>query len=295
MTAATLHGRAEALASTLPPLLVEAERVAAVVAQGVHGRRRVGVGESFWQFRRYEPGDPVQRIDWRQTAKRDQPFLRQLEWEAAQTVYLWRATDGGFRWRSTKSTPTKADRAGLLLLALASLLNSAGERVALLDGDSPPGLGRADLSRLAMDLQRTEAGDDSPAAALPPNRAVQAHAAMVLFSDWLAPLPAIEAALASFQSKVEHGHLVQILDPAEVDLPYAGRIRFSGFHNETALTLARVDTIRQAYQERIAAQQEGLRALARAAGWQLHIHRTDQAPERALLSVFQALAGAGAV
>ncbi len=48
-----LRQRAEALAATLPPLLVAAERVAATVAQGVHGRRRAGMGESFWQFRRY--------------------------------------------------------------------------------------------------------------------------------------------------------------------------------------------------------------------------------------------------
>ena len=48
--------RAEALGARLPPLLVAAERVAATVAQGVHGRRRVGQGDSFWQFRRFVAG-----------------------------------------------------------------------------------------------------------------------------------------------------------------------------------------------------------------------------------------------
>src|SRR3546814_10094315 len=46
-----------------PPLLVAAERVAATVEQGVHGRRRVGPGDAFWQFRRYSPGDAISRID----------------------------------------------------------------------------------------------------------------------------------------------------------------------------------------------------------------------------------------
>ncbi|HIP80173.1 MAG TPA: DUF58 domain-containing protein, partial [Kiloniellaceae bacterium] len=41
-----LRHRAEQLAATLPPLLVAAERVASTVAQGVHGRRRVGQGET---------------------------------------------------------------------------------------------------------------------------------------------------------------------------------------------------------------------------------------------------------
>ena len=50
--------RAEWLGARLPPLMVQAERVAATVAQGVHGRRRVGQGDSFWQFRAFVAGDP---------------------------------------------------------------------------------------------------------------------------------------------------------------------------------------------------------------------------------------------
>src|SRR5512146_2442855 len=87
---AALQHRAEELAAALPPLLVAAERVAATVAQGVHGRRRVGQGESFWQFRQYEPGDSLQRIDWRESAKSERLFIRQTEWEAAQSVWAWR-------------------------------------------------------------------------------------------------------------------------------------------------------------------------------------------------------------
>ncbi|MEE9317806.1 MAG: DUF58 domain-containing protein, partial [Rhodospirillales bacterium] len=64
-----IHQKAEEFAAYLPPLLVAAKRVAATVSQGVHGRRRVGQGETFWQFRRYEFGDSTQLIDWRQSAK----------------------------------------------------------------------------------------------------------------------------------------------------------------------------------------------------------------------------------
>src|SRR5690348_11078441 len=89
---ASLRDRAEQLAAALPPLLVAAERVAATVAQGVHGRRRVGQGETFWQFRRYESGDPLPRIDWRESAKSQHVYVRETEWEAAQSVWLWRDT-----------------------------------------------------------------------------------------------------------------------------------------------------------------------------------------------------------
>src|SRR5262249_30048253 len=80
---AELRDRAGEAAAVLPPLLVAAERVAVTVAQGVHGRRRVGQGETFWQFRHYESGDAAARIDWRESAKSQRLYVRETEWEAA--------------------------------------------------------------------------------------------------------------------------------------------------------------------------------------------------------------------
>ena len=82
-----IHHKAEELAALLP-LMVAAERVAATVSQGVHGRRSVGQGETFWQFRRYGFGDSTQLIDWRQSAKSQPVYVRETEWEAAQSVWL---------------------------------------------------------------------------------------------------------------------------------------------------------------------------------------------------------------
>jgi uncharacterized protein (DUF58 family) len=110
---AAIQHRAEQLAARLPPLLVEAERVATTVAQGVHGRRRVGQGETFWQFRQYQPGDAPQRIDWRESAKSQRVYVRETEWEAAQSVWLWRDGSPSMNWTSTKLLPTKEARARL--------------------------------------------------------------------------------------------------------------------------------------------------------------------------------------
>ena len=107
--------RAEALAIRLPPLLIAAERVAATVAQGVHGRRREGQGDSFWQSRRYVAGDPLGRIDWRQSAKSGRPapdgwFVRETEWEAAQTICLWRDSSASMRWHSRETRSLSGGR-----------------------------------------------------------------------------------------------------------------------------------------------------------------------------------------
>src|SRR5450432_3158164 len=102
---ASVQHRAEALAATLPPLLVAAERVATTVAQGVHGRRRVGQGDSFWQFRQYQPGDSAQRIDWRESAKSQRVYVRETEWEAAQSVWLWRDASASMAYASGAALP----------------------------------------------------------------------------------------------------------------------------------------------------------------------------------------------
>jgi uncharacterized protein (DUF58 family) len=259
------------------------------VAQGVHGRRRVGQGDSFWQFRRFVTGDPVARIDWRQSAKSGRPvpdgwFIRETEWEAAQTVCLWRDGSESMRWRSRAVPVEKRDRANLLLLALASLLLRGGERVLMMRPDARPIAGRFGLDRIAAGLL---AADDD--AGLPPPMPLPRHASVVLFGDFLSPLEEIQAVIARLAAVPVTGYLLQVLDPAEATLPYAGRIRFRGLEHEGDTLIPRVETVRTAYTRRLKAQQDGLAAICSAAGFGFGVHRTDHPPETALLSLYTAL------
>jgi len=288
--AATDARRAEALGARLPPLLVAAERVAATVAQGVHGRRRVGQGDSFWQFRRFVQGDPIARVDWRQSAKSGRPvpdgwFIRETEWEAAQTVCLWRDASSSMRWRSAGATVEKRERAGLLLLALASLLLRGGERVAMIEPGARPISGRAGLDRLAEAL----AGVVDENAGVPPRVQLPRHARVVLLGDFLSPLTEIQAIIGYMAAIPVSGVLLQVLDPAEADLPYSGRIRFRGLEREADTLIPRVEGVRDEYGRRLKAQQDGLAAICSAAGFSFAIHRTDHSPEVALLGLYTAL------
>ncbi|HEY1411241.1 MAG TPA: DUF58 domain-containing protein [Rhodopila sp.] len=281
---------AEALGARLPPLLVAADRVASTVAQGVHGRRRVGQGDSFWQFRRFVSGDPLARIDWRQSAKsgRGAPegwFIRETEWEAAQTVCLWRDASASMRWRSRQVPMEKRDRANLLLLSLASLLLRGGERVMMMQQDARSVTSRSGLDRLAAELDT--ANDDT---GLPPDVRLPRHGAVVLFSDFLSPLEDIRAMVGRFAAVPVTGYLMQILDPAETALPYQGRVRFRGLERDGDALIPRVESVRNAYAERLKAQQDGLASICATAGFGFGIHRTDHPPEMALLTLYQALA-----
>ncbi|MDX1574780.1 MAG: DUF58 domain-containing protein [Kiloniellales bacterium] len=317
-----LRQRAEQLAATLPPLLVAAERVAATVVQGVHGRRRVGQGETFWQFRHYEVGDPPQIIDWRQSAKTDHIFTRQMEWEAAQSAWIWRDTSPSMDWRSQDSLPTKRQRADLLSLALAALLVRGGERVSLLGSSLKPAAGRGALTRLANAIALDGAGDraepranaasrrpandpadrrggedggEDPAGPaphpldLPPVLPLPRHGQLVLIGDFLAPLEAIDAVVGEYAERGLKGHILQLLDPAEVALPFRGRVRFEGLEDERSWLLSRVEPVRTDYRARLQAQEEGLKDLARNVGWSFSLECTDRPPQNALLALYAAL------
>ena len=274
--------RAEALGARLPPLLVAAERVAATVAQGVHGRRRVGQGDSFWQFRPFVVGDTIARIDWRQSAKSGRPaphgwFVRETEWEAAQTTCLWRDSSPSMRWHSRLVPTEKRERASLLL--------RGGERVMLIAPDARPLAGRVGLDRLAAMLDVLPEADIG----LPPQVKLPRHATVVLIGDFLAPLEEIQAEIGRLSAIPIYGTLLQVLDPAEVELPYSGRIRFRGVEHDGDTLIPRVESVRTAYADRLKAQQAGLTAICGAAGFSFATHRTDHPPEAALLGLYTAL------
>jgi uncharacterized protein (DUF58 family) len=289
--APSLRDRAEQTAATLPPLLVAAERVATTVAQGVHGRRRVGQGETFWQFRQYQPGDAASRIDWRESAKSQRLYVRETEWEAAQSVWLWRDSSASMDYSSAgyiagADWPTKRDRAELLLVALASLLVRGGERLTLLGSGVAPMTGRVALSRLVQLIERAEATSEG----LPLFEPLPRQGQLVLVGDFLAPLDEVQRVVTRFAGAGLKGHLVEIVDPAEEELPFAGRVRFAGVEEPDDVVISRVETVREAYGSRFQGHRDGLAEIARAVGWTLGYHRTDRPPHLALLALHAALA-----
>ena len=285
-TAHRLRTAADAAAAALPPLLVQAQRIAATVTLGSHGRRRAGPGESFWQFRPYSRDDTPASIDWRQTAKTQHVFIRENEWEAAQSVWLWRDDSPSMRWRSNRNLQEKAERAELLLLALASILMRGGERIALLGAGYPPSVGRATMIRVAETLAR----GGGFGANIPSSDPLPRHAHVVLISDFLGPIGEIEEAIAGLAGRGVMGHVVQLLDPAEETLPFSGRIRFEGLEAEGTHLINRAEQVREQYMQRLATRRDRLRDLCRPRGWSFTLHHTDRPPQAALLALYGLMA-----
>ena len=281
-----LKAEAEALAASLPALLVSAERLAATVSLGVHGRRKAGMGESFWQFRRYQSHDAANAIDWRQSSRSQHLFVREREWEAAAAVWLWRDNSPSMGFRSRWATTSKSERAGLLLLALAALLVRGGEKIALLGEDSEPGQGRKALTRAAFSLAR------STAEHLPHPSRLTRHAQLVWFSDFLGSPSEIRAQMRRYHAVGVTGHLVHLVDPAEEDFPYQGRTRFEGMSQTDSQIVGRAESLRSLYQARFAHHGEEIAALARAHNWTYLRHRTDKPATLALIALYGHIGGA---
>jgi uncharacterized protein (DUF58 family) len=276
----TLQHEADGLGAGLPPLMVAADRLASSVSLGVHGRRRAGSGESFWQFRRYQNEDAA-RIDWRQSAKSQHLYVREREWEAAQTVWFWR--DGGAGMDFSSGGPAKRERAELLLLALASLLVRGGERVGFLGGQDRPAASRLALMRIAHALLDGR----MPARVLPPNNPIARGAGLVWFSDFLEP-DVIDAMRGLARAGIT-GHLVRIVDPAEEDFPYSGRARFESVQGKEGALFGRAESVAEAYRARFRAHGEEIAAAATRLGWTCTTHRTDHAPLSALVALHAAI------
>jgi uncharacterized protein (DUF58 family) len=284
-----IESQAHALADRLPDLLLEALRVANTVAHGIHGRRRAGSGETFWQFRQFQPSDPASVIDWRRSASSDHLYVREREWEAAHTFWLWPDLSPSMVFQSHLAQTPKRDRALVLTLAFAELLVRAGERVALL-GLTAPLASRKATSRIAESLAVREQ-DTAAYASLPPPARLSRFSTALLFSDFLDPPEAVASRLQEMAEGGVFGHLVQILDPAEETLAYEGRLEFRSPESNDRWVADRVETLRPAYQKKLLAHRAAIEEAARRVGWSFLLHHTDRPAAEPLLALIMRLQG----
>ncbi len=271
-------GKARSLAATMPRLILEARRVAATMIHGLHGRRRAGTGENFWQYRRFNFGEPAHRVDWRRSARDDHLYVREHEWEAAHTVWIWPDRSPSMAFASSPRWDTKLDRALVIAFALAEVLVEGGERVGI------PGLMRPTASRNIIEkMAEAILHDRAERASLPPTFAPSPLSEVVMLSDLWSPIADVRRTIAQLSATGAHGHVVQIVDPAEETFPYSGRVEFFDPEDGHTITVGRAETWRDDYLARVARHRAEIRAETDRLGWTFIIHRTDRPASELLL------------
>ena len=271
-------GESRTLAASLPRLVLEARRIAANLIHGLHGRRRAGAGESFWQYRRFVSGEPSQRVDWRRSARDDHLYVREQEWEAAHTVWLWADRSPSMAFASRQARDSKLERSLIVAFALAELLVAGGERVGI------PGLMHPTASRSVIDkMAQAMLHDETERLSLPPSFVPSALAEIVVLSDFWSPIADITAMLAGLSASGAHGTLVQIVDPAEETFPYSGRIEFVEPEGLGVVTAGRAENWADEYVARVALHREQIRDETNRLDWLFTTHTTSRSAAELLL------------
>ncbi len=279
--------RARQRAALVPDLLVEARRVVNTVIAGWHGRRKRGIGENFWQFRPYVEGEAIARIDWRRSARDDHTYVRDREWEAAHTVWLWADPSASMLYQSKAAEVSKDMRALVLALALAELLSRSGERIAW-PGLADPFSARNGAERLAALMLHGPNPHSQPDLSQ-----AKRFSDVVLISDFLDPVDETKAGLDGLARRGVRAHLIEVADPAEEDFPYTGRTEFHDPETGAKLTAGRAEVLRQDYRNLYNARRAELSSWARKLGWSYTVNHTDKLASDALVRVHLAMSAGG--
>ena len=203
---------------------------------GFHGRRRAGHGENFWQYRQAVPGDPRSAVDWRRSGKSDQQFIREMEWEAAQTVSIWvdDALSMDYRDAEHVKARSKGERAALLALARLGAADQ-GRRAGGADGHRRRAAARRPRPAQphGAGARRRARATTAPTTARRRPTGWRAAARAVFFSDFLGDVDAMKPALAHAADQGVRGCFVQVLDESEEVFPVRrpGDLREHGRHH----------------------------------------------------------------
>ncbi|MFP3544773.1 DUF58 domain-containing protein [Rhizobium sp. SIMBA_035] len=277
--------RARQRASLVPDCLVEAKRIANTVIAGWHGRRKRGIGENFWQFRPYTEGESLSRIDWRRSARDDHTYIREREWEAAHTIWLFADMSPSMMYKSTLGSVSKESRALVIMLALAEILARSGERIGC-PGVMEPVSARNAAERLATALMHSQLTGGLPEVAM-----IRGWSDLVLIGDFLDDADAVMARLTPLARRGLRGHVVEVADPAEEIFPYSGRTEFTDPETGSKLVSGRAENIRDAYTRAYLARRDSLGQSLRHLGWTFVTHRTDHLASEALVAIHMYLSG----
>jgi uncharacterized protein (DUF58 family) len=179
-----------------------------------------------------------------------------------------------------------------LCLALSGFWRER-RRVAVLGDAERPVTGRNVMDAVAHRLlarASREGAAHQGSGSVPPVVALPAYAHVILIGDLLTPIEELSRTIEGYARAGCRGHLLQVLDPAEVDLPYQGRVRFEGSEGEGWLLMSRAESVRADYGRAFDRHWLGLQEAARLARWSVTRHVTDQSATRSLLELYQWLA-----
>ena len=264
---------AEELSNKIPSLYVKADRIANTIWEGMHNRNKDGLGDNFWQFRKYEYGDPAHLIDWKKTAKSNETFIQEKELQTLQNFVIWIDTSKSMNFRSSESIDTKLYRANLFTLALTIILSKSGENIVLngLKTELLKGGNAVNFVSNQINEKVTDSFKSSPNI-----NEIKNNSDVILIGDFLNNINETEKTIKELSNRGINGIIIQILDPAERFFPYKGRINFNGLEGEKNILIGKAESVRNDYKKAIKIHIEKLEKLTTSYSWKYILDNSDQ-------------------
>jgi len=265
--------KAEELSNKIPSLYVKADRIANTIWEGMHNRNKDGLGDNFWQFRKYEYGDPAHLIDWKKTAKSNETFIQEKELQTLQNFVIWRDTSRSMNFRSSESIDTKLYRANLFTLTLTIILSKSGENIVLngLKSKLLKGGNAVNFVSNQINEKVTDSFKSSPNI-----NEIKNNSDVILIGDFLNNINETEKTIKELSNRGINGIIIQILDPAERFFPYKGRINFNGLEGEKNILIGKAESVRNDYKKAIKIHIEKLEKLTTSYSWKYILDNSDQ-------------------
>lgn len=281
----SMRADAEALSHQLPALMLKAQQLVKTLNTGTHGRRKAGSGEDFWQFRSYNTEDAASNIDWRQSARQDQLYIRQQELETAETVWFWVDHTPNMAFKSQQALPFKLEAACVLSLATGLLLVKGGENFGAVAKEARASHGPASFERFAYEIISSPVVFENLSSLLP----VRSKSRFILVSDFLYDQKDLETVFDYITGLGREAVLVHIADPIEISFPFEGRAEFKGLDSRLSVTLNKSEAVREEYLRRFESHRNWLKETSSKRGWSYCFHSTGQSAGQALSKIYFSL------
>lgn len=294
--AADIRDKAAILAAQLPKLLMKAQQITHDVISGEHQLRSSGVGQDFWQFRDYNTHDDAQHIDWRQSAKSDQIVIREHERQTRRKFAIWTDLYQGMHWASNNHIMHKIEVMQIIALAAAMLVKQSGESFYIHhhNHNTARQLEHMSLDDFASFMILQSLDNDLPAtsnvAQIYEMAPLKQGIIPILLGDFLSPFDVIESSVIHLANRSDLGMVIQILDPAEIDLSYHGRVEFHDISRPNhKILIENVAQIGKDYRQKIIDHQAKIQQLCNQYNWRYICLRTDQSLSKAMAQIWELL------
>jgi uncharacterized protein (DUF58 family) len=245
----------------LAPLRLRARQVAEGIYAGAHRSARRGAGVELGGFREYVPGDDLRWLDRRSLLRHDRLVVRQFETDTDRALCLVLDASASMGFRSPSAPAAKVAFAGVVAAALSHVALSGGDPASLTfiggegAGDVRRSGGREQFDRIVAGLEALAPGGDATVDGEMLDRALQSlarstrrGAILVVLSDLLDMPPGAAEQVAALALSGRVLAVVQVLDPAELELPYAGTVRLRSLEGGVVVETD-ADTARARYVE----------------------------------------------